>query len=124
MYRLFFLDDKGAIQAREDFAAPDDDAALAVSNLVGRACSDTHHSYELWHGSRRVIGFDSSRGDPGIDLADQGSLEIQHVTLTLEEARWRVARSDKLRTEMEVLKERMQMLLARQAGTQRSTHGD
>lgn len=120
MYRLYLLDDKGAIQGREDFTALDDDAALAVSDLVCRACSDTCHSYELWHGSRLVIGFEDSRADTVIGLTDEQNLEVQHVTLTLEEARWRVARSEKLRTDMEVLKERVQMLLARQARPQSS----
>ena len=38
MYRLYFLDDKGVIQACEDFTAPDDNVALGVSAMGRRFC--------------------------------------------------------------------------------------
>jgi hypothetical protein len=109
-YRLYFVDDKGAIEAREEFIAPDDDIALVVSDLVCRACSDACHSYELWQAERRVIAFDGPRADAIVAPTDQQTVEIQQITLSLEEAltnsRWRISRSEKLLREIQLLKER------------------
>jgi hypothetical protein len=121
-YRLYFVDDKGAIQAREEFVAADDADALVVSDLVYRACSDTCYSYELWEGERRVIAFDTPRRDLIVAPTDQQTIELQQITLTLEEAlqnsNWRVGRSEKLASEMQLLKERSEAVL-RQRRTER-----
>ena len=121
-YRLYFVDDKGAILAREEFIAADDAAALMISDLVYRACSDACYSYELWQGERRVIAFDNPRDDLIVAPTDLQTIEIQQITLTLEEAlqnsKWRIARSEKLASEMQLLKERSEALLMRQARTQ------
>ena len=109
-YRLYFVDENGAIQAREEFEAPDDDLALAASDLVSRACSDTCHSYELWHGGRQVIAFGASRANCPMGLTDEQTVAVQRITLALGESllqsHWSLARSEKLITEVERLKER------------------
>ena len=114
-YRLYFVDESGAIEAREEFEAPDDDLALAVSDLVCRACSDTCHSYELWQGGRQVIAFAASRANSPVGLTDEQTVAVQAIALALEEAlqrsRWRMARSAKLIAEMARLKARSRTLL-------------
>lgn len=119
-YRLYFVDENGAIQAREEFDALDDDLALAVSNLVSRACSDTCHAYELWQEGRQVIAFGASRADSAVGLTDEQTVAVQQIALSLEEAvqrsHWRIARSEKLITEIERLKERSQALLTQRIG--------
>jgi len=111
MYRLYFLDDTGVIQAREDFAAPGDAVALGVSDLLCSACSDTCHSYELWHGSRRVFAFDRSPANTVLAPTDQQTVDIQQITLNLEESLQRsrslIARSEILIAEARRLKERL-----------------
>lgn len=110
-YRLYFVDQKGAIQAREEFIAPDDDAAVMVSDWVCRACSDTCQSYELWQGDRRVIAFNDSRSGNVVAPTDRQTLEIQQITLAIEESlqrsHWLIARSERLIAETQRLKERV-----------------
>jgi hypothetical protein len=121
-YRLYFVDEKGAIQAREEFVAANDADALMVSDLLYRACSDACYSYELWEAERRVIAFDNPRDDLIVAPTDRETIEIQQITLTLEEAllnsKWRLGRSAKLASEMQVLKERSEALLMRQRRTE------
>src|SRR6185312_17417802 len=103
-YRLYFVDESGAIQAREEFDAPDDDLALAVANVVFRACSDTCHSYELWQDGRQVIAFGASRADSPVGLTDEQTVAVRKIALSLEEglqgSHWRVGRIEKLITEI------------------------
>lgn len=123
-YRLYFVDERGAIQAREEFHAQDDDVALAASNLVFRACSDACYSYELWQGGRQVIAYGASRANSPVGLTDEQTIMVQQIALALEEAvqrsHWRIARSKKLIGETERLKERSQTLLAQRAKRQAS----
>ena len=116
-YHLYFIDEQGAIQAREDFYAPGDDTALAVSDAVGRACSDTCGLYELWSGARLVTSFDASRANSLLGLTDEQTIEVQHITLTLEESLQRsrrlIAHSQRLLTEMELVRRHREVLLRR-----------
>lgn len=108
-YRLYFLDEKGAIEAREGFEAADDDAALTVSDLVCRACSDLCTAYELWQGMRLVMRVDGGRAKPAVPANGQPS--AQDIALKVEESlqssRWRIARSLKLLEETEQLQKRL-----------------
>lgn len=112
-YRLHLVDEAGAIQAREEFIAPNDDVALIVANMVYRACSDTCHSYELWQVDRRVIAFDGSRETIVVAPTDQQTVDIQQITLNLEDilqrSHWHIARSATLMAETERLRERMRL---------------
>lgn len=109
-YRLDLLDEKGAIQEREVFAAPDDRAAVVVAELVFRACSDTCASYRLWQGDRRVLSIDGSRAHAVIAPTDRQPVDVQQITLKLEECLQRnhslIARSETLIAEARRLKER------------------
>lgn len=119
-YRLYLVNEKGSIQGREDFAAPDDDAALAVASLVCRAVSDVCHSFELWDGERKVRGFDASHANNLLGLTDEQTIRVQGITLkveeTIQQSTWHIARSEKLIGEAaKLLEERSRTPDARQA---------
>lgn len=54
-YRLFFLGSDGAIEARQDFVAPDDRAAQQIMTVLAAASADAHHGVMLWQGTRRIF---------------------------------------------------------------------
>ena len=108
-YRLFFLGSDGAIEARHDFAAPDDDAALQIMAVIGKASSDAHHGVMLWQGTRRIFEIAESDkadgsviGDGVLDgvTAARLSAENQQRVLDCAEAllssHWRLAKSQAL----------------------------
>jgi hypothetical protein len=64
-YRLFFLGSDGAIEARQDFIAPDDDSALQIMVAIGKASADSHHGVMLWQGSRRIFEIDDTNKSDG-----------------------------------------------------------
>jgi hypothetical protein len=109
-YRLYIVDEKGAIQARQEFVAPNDAASL-VADLVYRACSDTCPSYELWQAERQVIAFDGSRANMMAVPTDRQTIDIQEITLRVEESlqrgHWHIARNERLIAETQRLKERI-----------------
>lgn len=109
-YRLYFLDEKGAIEAREDFVAADDDAALVVSDVVCRGCSDLCIAYELWQGMRLVMRVDRPGANLAVPMDGQASA-AQEIALKVEEnlqvSRWRIAQSLKLIEETERLRKRL-----------------
>lgn len=47
-YRLYLLDAKGAIQARQDFVTDSDTEAMTTGSLLWRSCADCYPGYELW----------------------------------------------------------------------------
>jgi hypothetical protein len=109
-YRLFFLGSDGAIEARHDFAAPDDDAALQIMAVIGKASSDAHHGVMLWQGTRRIFEIAESdkadgggvKGDGILDGVTAASItaETQKRILDCAEAllnsHWRLAKSQAL----------------------------
>jgi hypothetical protein len=111
-YRLYFLDEKGAFEARQEFEAPDDAAALMVADFVFHACSDACASFELWQGRRLVmIAGDGLREAGDAVLTETQVIDIQHITIGLEEAlqrdHWLIARSTTLVNETRQLKEKL-----------------
>lgn len=114
-YRLFFLGSDGAIEARQDFAAPDDQAALQIMTIIGRAGADSHHGVMLWQGTRRIFEAAATpqtvRGAENIfEGATAAGLaaETQQRVLDCEEAllssHWRLARSRTLLAATEELR--------------------
>lgn len=114
-YRLFFLGSDGAIEARQDFAAADDDAALQIMAIIGRAGADSHHGVMLWQGARRLFEAGATttamRGNGKIfngATAAGLAAETQQCVLDCEEAllnsHWRLARSRTLLTATEELR--------------------
>lgn len=107
-YRLFFLDQQGTIQARQEFAAEHDLAAITLSSLVWQACSDVYAGYELWSFSRRVVCALDGIGLIPPPLLEQAAREMQELILVMEcelqRSRWRVAKSRRLAEAAEVLR--------------------
>src|SRR5215469_6297769 len=81
MYRIYFLDRRGAIQAREEFDAPSDGDAVIIGSLVADVCSETYASYEIWSFKRRVV--EPLASIPAISLAEI-SEDFQEQVLKLE----------------------------------------
>lgn len=107
-YRLFFLDEKGAIQARQEFVAEQDLAAITLSSLVWQACSDVYAGYELWCFSRRVVCALDGIGLIPPPLLEQTAREMQERILAMEcelqRSRWRVAKSRRLAEATETIR--------------------
>jgi hypothetical protein len=105
-YRLFFLGSDGAIEARHDFAAPDDDAAVQIMAIIGKASADAHHGVMLWQGTRRIFEIDEARKADRLFreldkiTAARIASETQQRALDCEElllnSRWRLAKSEAL----------------------------
>ena len=100
-YRLYFTDEKGAIQAREEFRSDDDASARAIVNLLSQACSECYPGYELWSFNRRIVAVRD--GAPTITRSlklEEVGRARQEVILQLEDqlqhSRWRVANSRRL----------------------------
>jgi hypothetical protein len=110
-YRLYFLDAKGAIQARQDFAAEDDREAMTIAGLLWQACVDCYEGYELWQRTRRVARarVDSNPASP--PAIDHIGREMRQRLLELQEAllssHWRAAHSAALRAATEALRRRL-----------------
>ena len=113
-YRLFFLGSDGAVEARYEFAAPNDDVALQIMAVIGKASADAHHGFMLWQGARRIFEVDGvirpgdgagqHDGMNGNSLerltATRLAAETQQCVLECEEAlldsHWRLAKSQAL----------------------------
>ena len=103
-YRLFFLGSDGAIEARQDFVAPDDGAAQQIMTVLAEASSDTHHGVMLWQGARRIFekhdGVQPECGRSQSVTAAALAAENQQRVLDCEEAllhsHWRLAKSKTL----------------------------
>jgi len=123
-YRLFFLGSDGAIEARHDFAALDDDVALQITAVIGDASADAHHGVMLWQGTRRIFETDKrNQADGGHSPALERvaaaalSAETQERVVECEEAllnsHWHLARSRAL---LEATTELRREFSARQTG--------
>jgi len=103
-YRLFFLGSDGAIEARQDFLAPDDRAAQQIMTVLAEASSDSHHGVMLWQGTRRIFEkHDGSQPECGASqrvTAEMLAAENQQRVIDCEEAllrsHWRLAKSKML----------------------------
>lgn len=103
-YRLFFLGLDGAIEARQDFVAPDDRTALRIMTVLADATTDAHHGVMLWQGVRRI--FEKHEEEPPECGASQTvaatslSLDVQQCVIDCEEtllnSHWRLAKSKML----------------------------
>jgi len=96
-YRLYFLDKRGGIAAREEFCAPSDGDAVAIAGIVADACSEKYASFEIWSFARQVIG--PLAAIPTVSFAEV-SRGRQEQILQLEDAihhsHWAVANSRRL----------------------------
>jgi hypothetical protein len=97
-YRLYFLDAKGGIHARQDFVADGDPEALTLGRLLWQACADCYQGYELWEGARRLAREETSeRVAPAPPSAERIAPHLQERLLALQEillgSHWRAAKS-------------------------------
>lgn len=99
-FRIFFLDAKGAIEARQELYADSDETAIAISALVYEACSDTYSGFELWSFDRRVVAANPGVGKIAEFVLDDITRDMQERVLefedTIQRSHWRVAHSKKL----------------------------
>jgi len=108
-YRIFFLDSKGAIEARQELHAEDDDTAIALSTILFQACSETYSGFELWSFDRRVVAATPGVGKLAEIVLDEITRDMQQRVLDFEDviqrSHWRVARSKKLLDAMGALRD-------------------
>lgn len=110
-YRLYFLDTKGAIQARQDFAADNDVQAKLISGTLWHACDESYPDFELWQATRCLGRANRDSGatiasPPGYDdaIAQMRVLELEERLL---DSHWRVAKSKQLLASVETLRRRI-----------------
>jgi len=107
-YRIFFLDRRGAIEARQELRAEDDERAIALSTIVFQACSETYSGFELWSFDRRVMAATPGVGKVAEIALEESTREMQQRVLNFEEtiqrSHLRVARSKKLLDATEALR--------------------
>ena len=103
-YRLFFLGSDAAIEARQDFLAPDDGAAQQIMTVLAEASADAHHGVMLWQGTRRIFEKHEDAqpecGTPQAMSSARLTAEMQQCVLDCEEtllhSHWRLAKSKML----------------------------
>jgi hypothetical protein len=106
-YRLYFLDAKGAIQARQDFAASSDTEAKTIGVLLWQACADCYYGYELWQTTRRLAreSDDTAAPPPAIErigkYMQKRVLDLQEMLIT---SQWHAAKSKGLLAATETLR--------------------
>lgn len=111
-YRLFFLGSDGAIEARQDFVAPDDGAAQQIMTVLAEASSDEHHGVMLWQGTRRIFEkHEDAQPECGTSqtvTAVKLTADLQQHVIDCEEAllhsHWRIAKSKMLLDAMNELR--------------------
>lgn len=105
-YRLFFLGLDGAIEARQDFVAPDDRTALRIMTVLADATTDAHHGVMLWQGVRRIFEkHEEEAPECGASQAVSAKAllpDAQQCVIDCEEtllnSHWRLAKSKTLLT--------------------------
>lgn len=109
-YRIYFLDTKGRIQARQDFAAESDAQARTISGAVYQACAECYQDYELWQATRCLVRGDGRSRLIPAQMPEDSDISLQTRVLELEElllnSHWRVARSEALLAAAETLRRR------------------
>jgi hypothetical protein len=77
-YRVYLYDGL-KIVAAENFAAHSDEEALEVAATLYSAAKDTFDKYEVWSGTKHLVG------DTGSRRADALRARLQRLTVELEE---------------------------------------
>jgi hypothetical protein len=72
LYRVYLLDERDHISAREEYEAATDAEALAVARKILASYPD-HCNFELWSGQRRVSAAHEAEGsiEPAAKGTDQ-----------------------------------------------------
>ena len=96
-YRLYFLDERGAILVRKDFEASDDHQALHIARLAARLFSVTCREFALWQGKRQIWQGRLDAVEPGPGTSDDRKLDVEEV---LQKSRWCLAASQRILAEL------------------------
>jgi hypothetical protein len=106
-FRLYFLDWRGRISARDEFEAEDDDSAITIAVMLHEACADCSPSFELWRGASRLVPPGTSPSKPSQSIAEV-TLKTQETVLEREEllqqSYWAIAKSKRLLARLERLR--------------------
>src|SRR2546421_2589101 len=102
-YRIFFRNSSGIV-GRHDFTADDDEAAVAMAEVLCDACSDRCDSFGLWMGERCIV--EQRRPRPlTVDAIVQ---RTQAAAIAHEEAvqrnHWSISRSERLLARLDELR--------------------
>jgi len=104
-YRLFLLDQSGAIEGRIGFNAIDDEIAWRIASVVAHACADEHRGWMLWQGAKRLFEGVRIEGQTMVVGYDDLSIEARQTILSCEEdllkSHWRAAKSERMRSAVE-----------------------
>ena len=108
-FRLYFLDTKSRISARDEFEAEDDQRAIMIAGMLYDACSDRSTGFELWRGASRLLP--PRNEEPAKPVCNLAELELELQTIVLERE--------------EILKSRrLQARIAELQGNPQATAGD
>jgi hypothetical protein len=109
-YTLYLIAGGHFADARH-FTVGSDEAAMAVAYAVQDACSEFYQDFELWQGSRRVVGHvqrgDQRRPDGAAEIAAAAQQQVVEIEESLISSRRCLAESSRLLAATEQLRNRL-----------------
>ena len=102
-YRIYFRNDRGLIEACEDFRAESDQSAMVIGSWLFDACSDCCAEYDVWRGGTSICGGKQPMLTRA-PLTKSVRATLQKTTDTIRNGRWKMARSERLLILVEQLK--------------------
>jgi hypothetical protein len=99
IYRLYL---NGRNAHRQNFAAEDDGAAVAIAGAIFHSTTGHWDSYDLWEGSRLVASTIAEKFDRLADQVERAAVAIEESIVKLE----RFARDEKLAYRIKELRAR------------------
>ena len=92
-YRIFFRNSSGIV-GRHDFTADDDEAALAMAEVLCDACSDRCDSFGLWIGDHCIAEQPRPLTVDAI-LENRQAAVIEHEE-AVQRSQWSISNSERL----------------------------
>jgi hypothetical protein len=103
-YQIYFRNDRGLIEACEDFRADGDQSAMVIGSWLFDACSDCCAEYDVWCGRMRISGGKQPML-ARVPLTNRVRATLQKTTDAILNGRWKMARSQRLLVLVEQLKQ-------------------
>lgn len=96
-YRVFFRNAFGIV-GRQDFSADDEGTAVAMAEILCDACSDRCDSFEVWNGTRCILGARTPRSAlPSMNAVTQKSeATLRECEEAIRQSQWGIASSQRL----------------------------
>jgi hypothetical protein len=94
-YRIHFRNERGWIEACEDFRADSHQSALVIAAWLFDGCSDCCADYDLWCGKTR-LGDGAEPGYTGTPLTMRMHMSLQKTAETMLNGKWKLAQSARL----------------------------